>query len=276
LWEETDGFYYDQVILSGQVTPLRFRSLVGVVPLLVVEVLEQASIDNLTGFKRRMEWFLRNRHDLAEDITYLVEDRSSSGVCTHRLLAIPSRERLASALRYVFDEKELFSPFGIRSLSKVYQDSPYVFHVQGQTYTVRYTPAESDSDLFGGNSNWRGPVWFPLNYLLIEALERYHHFYGESFRVECPTGSGHTLNLLEASQELARRLTRLFLPDATGVRPIHGADRLYQSDPHWKDLVLFYEYFNADTGRGAGASHQTGWTALVSRLLDPEITRGPR
>jgi hypothetical protein len=171
-------------------------------------------------------------------------------------------------LRYVLDENEFLAPYGVRALSRVHKDRPYVFNTKGEEYRVTYTPGESDSGLFGGNSNWRGPIWFPLNYLLIEALERYHHFFGDSLKVECPVGSGHMMDLQQVANELATRLAKLFLPDADGNRPCHGGDKRYASDPHWKDLVLFYEYFHGDTGRGVGASHQTGWTALASRLID--------
>jgi hypothetical protein len=188
--------------------------------------------------------------------------------CTHRLLAIPTRERLERVLRYLLDEGEFLSPYGIRSVSRVHLDHPYVFHADGREYRVDYVPGESNGWLFGGNSNWRGPIWFPINYLIVEALERYHKFYGDTLRVECPTGSGHMMNLREVAREISRRLARPFLPDSSGRRPVHGGDERYATDPHWRDLVLFYEYLHADTGRGVGASHQTGWTALVARALE--------
>ena len=186
----------------------------------------------------------------------------------HRLLAIPSRERLLRVLRYVLDEREFLSPYGIRSVSKIHQERPYVFRAGQEEYRVNYVPGESDTGLFGGNSNWRGPIWFPVNYLLIEALERYHHFYGDSLTVECPVGSGVTMHLKQVAQELAGRLSKIFLPDAQGARPCHGGDARYATDPHWKELVLFHEYFHGETGRGVGASHQTGWTALAVRCLE--------
>jgi hypothetical protein len=186
----------------------------------------------------------------------------------HRLLAIPSRERLLRVLRYVLDEREFLSPHGIRSLSRIHKDHPYVFHADGQEFRVDYVPGESNTGLFGGNSNWRGPIWFPVNYLLIEALERYHHFYGDEFRVECPVGSGTMRTLKEVANDLARRLSGLFLPNARGQRPCHGEDRRFTEDPNWNELVLFHEYFHGETGRGVGASHQTGWTALVARCLE--------
>jgi hypothetical protein len=187
---------------------------------------------------------------------------------SHRLLAIPSRDRLERVLRYLLDEEEFLSPYGIRSLSRYHRDRPYTFRVNGEEHRVDYQPGESTTGLFGGNSNWRGPIWFPINYLLIEALERYHHFYGDGLRVECPTGSGKWMNLKEVADDLSARLARIFLPDAHGGRPWHGNDRRYAEDPHWQGLVLFHEYFHGDTGLGLGASHQTGWTALAARALE--------
>ncbi|OLC53328.1 MAG: glucosidase [Acidobacteria bacterium 13_1_40CM_4_69_4] len=267
LWDEQDGFYYDQLHIDGREIPLRVRSLVGLIPLLAVEILEQDVIDRLPGFNKRLRWFLKNRVDLAGQISYMAADDGHSG--GHRLLAIPSRDRLVRVLRYVLDENEFLSPYGVRSVSRVHADHPYVFDAGGQEYRVNYVPGESDTALFGGNSNWRGPIWLPINYLLVEALERYHHFYGDGLKVECPTGSGRMFNLSEAADEIASRLTRIFLPDAEGRRPCHGRDPRFAADPYWKDLLLFHEYFHGDTGRGLGASHQTGWTALVARhLLD--------
>jgi len=265
LWDEQDGFYYDQLHFDGTEVPLRVRSLVGLIPLLAVEILEQEVIDRLPGFNKRLQWFLKNRPDLAGQISYMeAEDGHSDG---HRLLAIPSRDRLVRVLRYVLDESEFLSPYGIRSVSRVHAEHPYEFRAGGQEYRVGYVPGESDTALFGGNSNWRGPIWFPINFLLVEALERYHHFYGDSLKVECPTGSGRMMNLSEVSGEIASRLTRIFLPDKEGRRPCHGRDGRFATDPNWKDLLLFHEYFHGDTGRGLGASHQTGWTALVARHL---------
>ncbi|HEV3004000.1 MAG TPA: glucosidase, partial [Pirellulales bacterium] len=268
LWDEQDGFYYDQLHVGGRTTPLRIRSIVGVIPLFAAEVLDDEVLERLGEFGKRTRWFLKYRADLAGQIAYLTShcpDGSSRG---HRLLAIPGRKRLERVLRYVLDENEFLAPYGVRALSRVYRDHPYVCNAGGQEQRVAYVPGESDSAMFGGNSNWRGPIWFPVNYLLIEALERYHHFYGDRLRVECPTGSGRLMNLREVARELAVRLTSLFLPDARGRRPCHGDDARFAGDPHWRDLALFYEYFHGDTGRGAGASHQTGWTALVTRLLD--------
>jgi hypothetical protein len=266
LWDEQDGFYYDQVRVNGGTTPLRIRSMVGLIPLFAVEVLEDDVIERLPGFRKRMEWFLKYRPDLGQHISYMQEERDGHDH-GHRLLAIPCQGRLERVLRYLLDESEFLSPHGIRALSRYHQDHPYVFWAGGQEHRVEYIPGESNTGLFGGNSNWRGPIWFPVNFLIVEALERYHHFYGDDFQVECPTGSGQRMNLKQAADEISRRLASLFLPDATGRRPCHGDDHRYTDDPHWCDLVLFYEYFHGDTGRGVGASHQTGWTALVAPLL---------
>jgi len=265
LWNEEDGFYYDQLQVDGHTTPLRVRSVVGLLPLIAANVIDSALVDTLPGFKKRMEWFLHNRADLASQISYM--GTLTEGGQTRRLLAIPSRERLLRLLRYMLDEDEFLSPYGIRSVSRVHKDDPYVVTVDGHSYEVDYEPGESTTGLFGGNSNWRGPVWFPINYLLIEALERYHHFYQDSLRVECPTGSGRLMTLNEVADELRRRLAALFLPDDSGRCPWQGGDRRYADDPHWRGLTLFYEYFDGDSGKGLGASHQTGWTALVARCL---------
>ncbi|HEV3259415.1 MAG TPA: glucosidase [Gemmataceae bacterium] len=268
LWDDRDGFYYDQLQTGGTGTRLRIRSMVGIIPLFAAEVLEDEVIGQLPGFRKRLEWFLKHRADLARHLSYLEAAAEGGERHGHRLLAIPSRERLERVLRYVLDENEFLSPHGVRSLSRFHKDQPYVCGVAGEQQRVAYVPGESDSGLFGGNSNWRGPVWFPVNFLLLEALERYHHFYGDDLQVECPTGSGRKMNLEQVAREIAGRLLKLFLPDAAGRRPCHGEDRRFADDPHWRDLVLCYEYFHGDTGRGCGASHQTGWTALVTRLLD--------
>ena len=266
LWHEEDGFYYDQLLRpDGRSEALRLRSMVGIVPLFAVEFIEQDRLDTLPGFAKRTRWFLKNRPELARQITCLDKDGCTS---ERLLLAIPTRERLERVLRVVLDEAELLSPHGVRSLSKVYQDAPYAIEVDGECHRVAYAPGDSDSWLFGGNSNWRGPVWFPLNYLLIESLERYHHFYGDTFMLEFPTGSGRRLNLQEISRELSQRMVRLFVPGADGHRPAMGGDARFAEDPHWRDHVLFHEFFHGDTGEGLGASHQTGWTALVAKLIE--------
>jgi hypothetical protein len=269
LWDESDGFYYDQLLLNGQTIPLRVRSLVGLIPMIVVEVLEEKQIRKLPGFAKRLDWFMHHRKDLAQQISYCNLHHEHE----HRLLSIPSQERLVRLLRYLLDENEFLSPYGIRSVSKYHAEHPFTFHVNGDVYEVKYEPGESQSGLFGGNSNWRGPIWFPINYLLIEALERYYHYYGDNLKVECPTGSGNYLNLKQVAQEIGGRLTRLFLPDQSGQRPTNRARARFENDPYWKDLVLFHEYFHAETGQGLGASHQTGWTALVTRLIK-DLGRG--
>jgi hypothetical protein len=265
LWDEEDGFYYDQLQIDGVNMPLRVRSMVGVIPLFAVEILDQETIEAAPGFRKRMEWFLRNRRDLARQISYM--EMGGESPLTFRLLAIPSRERLARVLRYLLDPNEFLSPYGIRSLSRIHLDRPFVLRVDGEERRVDYEPGESSTPLFGGNSNWRGPVWFPLNYLLIESLERYHHFYGDTLRVECPTGSGKTMNLDEVACELSRRIGGIFLPNQDGRSPWQGDMRVFADSPHWRNLTWFFEYFHGDTGRGCGANHQTGWTALIVRML---------
>ncbi len=262
LWCDDDGFYYDQLHVDGSQIPLRVRSMVGLVPLLAVEVLEDRALEQLPGFRKRMEWFLRNRPDLARHISCLSRD----GRHGHRLLAVPSRERLVRVLGYLLDESEFLAPHGIRSVSRFHAENPYVFHVGGEQHRVDYTAGESTTGLFGGNSNWRGPIWMPLNYLLVEALERYHHFYGDALQVECPRGSGRMVTLAGAAREIATRLVSLFRADPWGRRPWHGETRLFADDPHWRGLQHFPEYFHGDTGRGLGASQQ-GWTYLVARLV---------
>jgi hypothetical protein len=264
LWDEQDGYYYDQLYVDGRTTPLRIRSIVGMIPLFAVEVLEGNVIENMTGFCKRMDWFLKYRKDLARHISYM---KPSGSDRQYYLLAIPSQQRLVRVLQYVLNEAELLSPYGIRSVSKFHLNHPYVLQVDGKEYSVKYCPGEGESGIFGGNSNWRGPVWFPLNFVFIEALEKYHHFYGDSFKVEFPTGSKRMLNLQQVADELGTRMMSLFLPDKNGRRPCHGDEPLFAEDPYWKNLVLYHEYFHGETGRGCGAAHQTGWTALVARLI---------
>lgn len=271
LWDEQDGFYYDQAQLDGRTISLKTRSLVGLLPLIAVEVLEDETIEKLPGFHKRFQWFLKHRANLAEHITYC--DKGGG----HRLLAIPSLVRLKRVLGYMLDENEFLSPHGLRSVSKFHEKNPYVLVADGMAHRVDYEPGESTTGLFGGNSNWRGPVWLPINYLIIEAIERYHHFYGDWFQVECPTGSGRMMSLCGVSLELESRLSRIFLPDDTGRRPCHSDSERFATDPHWRDLVLFNEYFHGETGRGLGASHQTGWTALaIGCMADVARRREPR
>lgn len=262
LWCEEDGFYYDWLVSKKGRRPIAVRSLIGLLPIIAVEILDQRHIEPLTGFTERTNWFLNHRKHLAESVSSV----SESG--HHRLLSCCSRERLTSILRYLFDENEFLSPYGIRSLSKYYEENPFTIKLEDGTHSIAYSPGESNSPMFGGNSNWRGPIWFPTNYLLIEALERYHHFYGDSFTIEFPTGSGNMITLGEAAKQLSRRLVSLFLVNSeTGKRPSEGDSRLHAHTPHSESILQFYEYFHAETGKGLGASHQTGWTALVSRLI---------
>jgi len=265
LWHEEDGFYYDMFQHEGGAFPLRLRSIVGIIPLFAVEFIEEGRLSRLPGFAKRTRWFLENRRDLAAHISCMARDGRDPG---RLLLAIPTRTRLERVLRYVFDEAEFLSPYGVRSLSRAYLERPFEMQVGGQAYRVNYEPGESRTSLFGGNSNWRGPVWFPMNYLLVEALQRYHHYYGDSLRMEFPTGSGNMLNLEQIARELACRLVRLFRRDGEGMRPALGADPRFGNDIHWRELVWFHEYYHGDTGRGLGANHQTGWTALICRLIE--------
>jgi len=264
LWNDVDGFYYDQVRSpDGEIHALKIRSMVGLVPLFTAASLDDEQLQQLPVFAERLNWFFANRPKLAQSISMHVDVDHH-----HRLLAVPNRERLERVLHYMLDEAELLSPYGVRSLSRYHKEHPFVLPLDGQQFEVHYTPGESDSGLFGGNSNWRGPVWFPVNYLLIEALKRYHHYYGDELKVACPTGSQTMMTLAEVAGELERRLVALFTADDRGRRPCHGDSTRYADDPAFKDLVLFYECFDGDNGRGLGASHQTGWTALAANLVE--------
>ena len=263
LWNEKDGFFYDVLHLpDGRHFPMKIRSMVGLIPLFAVETLESDMVDKLPGFKRRMQWFIENRPDFGDHVETQTGD---SGV--RRFLALANPSRLRSILRYMLDETEFLSPHGIRALSQYHRDHPYSIDVGGRQYRVDYEPAESTTGVFGGNSNWRGPVWFPVNYLIIESLQKFHYFLGDAYKVEFPTGSGKLSSLWDVAAELSRRLTRLFLRDENGRRPVCGENARLQNDPHFRDYVLFYEYFNGDNGAGLGASHQTGWTGLVAKLI---------
>ena len=270
LWDEEDAFYYDWLEMSNprRRLPLRVRSMVGLIPLFAVEVLEADLLDRLPGFRRRMEWFLNSRKDLYD----LVSNWEVPGVGQRRLLSLLRGRRMKALLRRMLDEQEFLSPYGVRALSRVHLDHPLYLEEGGQQFTVRYAPGESDTDVFGGNSNWRGPIWMPVNYLLIESLQKFHHYYGPDFKIECPVGSGQKVTLLEASEEVSRRILRLFARDEHGRRPLFGEVEKFQSDPNFRDYVQFYEYFHGDTGRGVGASHQTGWTGLVAKLIQPRRT----
>ena len=264
LWDERDGFYYDRIRLGDHGMPMRIRSLVGILPLVACEVLEEQAIQQLPGFAKRLNWFLENRGELARHISYMEVDGRPEHA--YRLLALPSRERLVRVLGYMLDEAEFLSPYGVRSLSKVHEREPFVLRVGEQEFRVAYAPGESPSGMFGGNSNWRGPVWFPINYMIVKALERYHRFYGDSLLVECPTGSGNLMNLWQVSQELRRRLSGLFTQRGGGARPFLNGSPAFR-DAAGEEMLLFHEFFHGDTGRGLGASHQTGWTALVASIL---------
>lgn len=264
LWDEEDGFFYDVLHLPNrEIIRLRVRSMVGLLPLLAVETLEPDLLERLPVFARRMKWFVDNRPHLSGNMASV--DLPGRG--ERRLLAILTRERLERVLKHLLDESEFLSPHGIRSISKFHEEHPYTFDAGGQMNTVSYWPGESHNGLFGGNSNWRGPVWFPVNYLIIESLQKFHHYYGDDFRVEYPTGSGHLHTLWQIAAELSRRLTHLFLKDQNGRRPFYGDNAFFQEDPHFRDLILFHEYFHGDNGTGLGASHQTGWTGLVAKLI---------
>jgi len=265
LWDEHDGFYYDCLHLPDEYHySLKVRSMVGLVPLFAVETLEPEFVQRFKHFARRIGWFMEHGPDVADSI-----DRSQKNEHGPRyLLSIVNRYRLLRMVRYLLDENEFLSSYGVRALSKFHRDHPYILHVDGQEYRVDYEPAESKTGLFGGNSNWRGPIWLPLNFLLIESLQKFHHYYGDIVQVEFPTGSGEMKTLWEVAAEISRRLTRIFLRGPDGRRPVFGATEKFQSDPHWQDYVLFYEYFHGDNGAGLGASHQTGWTSLVAKLLE--------
>ncbi len=264
LWNETDGFYYDVLHLpDDRQIELKVRSMVGLIPLFAVEILDPETIQQLPNFKKRLEWFIQNRPDLRRNVACM----ETRGVGATRLLAIASRDKLQRILQKMLDESEFLSDYGIRALSRHHADHPYIFYANGMECRVDYEPAESSSGLFGGNSNWRGPIWFPVNFLLIESLQKFHHYLGDDFKVECPTGSGQWLTLEAVAAELSQRLTRIFLHNAAGQRPVYGGSEQFQTDPHWRDLILFYEYFHGDNGAGIGASHQTGWTGLVAQLI---------
>jgi hypothetical protein len=264
LWDDTDNFFYDWLVMSdGEATPLRVRSLVGLIPMFAVEVADMASLKNLPSFARQRDWYLRYRPKLAA----LVSRWNTPGAEDRRLIAIMRAFRATKLLERLLDKNEFLSDYGIRSLSRYHLEHPYVFEAGDFRAEVKYVPAESDSDLFGGNSNWRGPIWMPLNYLIIESLNKFHKFYGDDFRVECPVGSGRKLSLKEIANELRSRLINIFRRDDKGRRPVFGAYEKMQTDPHFRNHILFHEYFDGDNGRGLGASHQTGWSALVANMI---------
>ncbi len=279
LWDEEDGFYYDAIAFSdGSRQKMEVRSLVGLIPLLAVVAIGPETIDKLPGFERRLQWFIDNRPDLKQNVACM----ETKGVGAKRLLALcyathhsnGHKNKLRRLLEYMLDESEFMGPHGIRSVSKYHQDHPFVLSVNGSENCVRYQPAESSNGLFGGNSNWRGPVWFPINYILLEALQRFHGYLGEDFKIDCPTGSGNQKTLDEVAIFIAKRMITIFLKDKNGRRPVFGGIEKFQSDPHWQDYILFYEYFNGDDGAGLGASHQTGWTGLVAHMIQLGVEMG--
>jgi len=265
LWDEEDGFFYDVLRRpDGSHETIRIRTLVGLIPLSAVVTGEVSLLDRFPGFKRRMQWFSENRQDLIESCASMTQRPDGA----RALFSLVTPEQLRRVLRFMLDENEFLSPHGIRSVSMYHRDHPYVMKTGGVEYRMSSDPGESTTGMFGGNSNWRGPIWLPINYLILESLRRYHQYLGDDFRVECPTGSGQMMTLLEVFHELARRLSTIFLPDERGERPVFQGIDIYRNDPHWRDLVLFHEYFHGDTGKGLGASHQTGWTGLIAKLLD--------
>jgi len=276
LWDRRDGFYYDVMLLpDGRSLPMRVRSMVGLIPLFAVENLSSEVIDGLPGFKRRMQWFIDHLSEFGDFIETMT---TPTGV--QRFLSLVNSQRLRQVLKVMLDENEFLSPYGIRSLSRFHQDYPYRVYVDGVEHRVDYEPAESQTGLFGGNSNWRGPVWFPVNFLIIESLQKYHEYFThdcdhDDFVVECPTGSGKMMNLWDVSQELSRRLIKLFLRGEDGRRPAYGGVEKFQRDENWRDLILFFEYFHGDNGAGLGASHQTGWTGLAAKLIQ-QVYKGHR
>jgi hypothetical protein len=265
LWDDVDGFYYDVLHRpDGTHEFLRIRSMVGLIPLLAVDALDEDYYAGLPDFQARMNWFIANRPEMVKNVA----DMCEPGHHGRRLLSIVDPERLRIILSRMLDESEFLSPHGIRAISRYHKDHPFVIRVGDVEYRVDYEPAESTTGLFGGNSNWRGPVWFPLNYLLIEALQKFDYYLGPDFRVPFPTGSDNLLSLGQVAAELSRRLTRTFLQDEDGRRPVYGGTETFQNDPHWRDLIQFFEYFHGDNGAGIGASHQTGWTGLVAKLIE--------
>ncbi len=264
LWDEDDGFYYDLIHSpDGSYIPLKIRSFVGLIPLFAVETLEPDLLEKLPRFKRRMDWFIEHRPHLVENVAAL----SNPGDRNRRLLSLVNRKQLERILGHMLAEDKFLSPYGLRSLSKEHKTKPFEFSVDGNLHTVAYLPGESDSGMFGGNSNWRGPIWFPVNYLMIESLQKFHHYFGDNFHIPLPAKSNQMHNLSEVATNLSQRLINIFLKDKAGVRPYSGESEILQDDPHWNNSILFYEYFHGDSGLGLGASHQTGWTALVAKLI---------
>ncbi|HEX6035216.1 MAG TPA: hypothetical protein VFY83_12305, partial [Anaerolineales bacterium] len=267
LWNEEDEFFYDVLHLeNGQNIPLKLRSMVGLIPLFAVTTIEPALLEKVPEFKHHLEWFLEHRPDLAKLVSRWYEPKMGD----RRLLAILRGHRMKRVLYRMLDENEFLSAFGLRALSRIYAEHPYSLHVDGSVYSVGYVPADSDSGLFGGNSNWRGPIWFPVNYLIVESLQQFHHYYSDDFLIECPTFSGNKITLNQIADEISGRMINIFLRDANGRRAVFGDNEIFQNDPHWRDYIPFYEYFHGDNGAGVGASHQTGWTGLVAKLIQQQ------
>jgi hypothetical protein len=272
MWDEEDGFFYDVLRLpNGNAQRLKLRSLVGLLPLCATTVLEEGIVARYPELLAKARGFIERHPDLLANIA----SPAKPGHRNRRLLAILNEEKLRRVLACLLDENEFLSPYGIRSLSRRYEEEPYSLYLGGSRYTVKYSPADSDSRMFGGNSNWRGPIWFPTNLMLLRALHQFYLYYGDDFKVECPTGSGRLMTLYEIAQEIGRRLCGIFLADETGKRPVYGGTQHFKSDPYWRDLILFYEYFHGDNGAGIGASHQTGWTGLIARLLQLQACLTP-
>ena len=272
MWDEEDGFFYDVLRLpNGQAERLKVRSMVGLLPLCAATTLEGELINKYPELGARLQWFLEAR----PEVSAAIHDPSKLGVAGRRLASILDETKLRRVLAKMLDEEEFLGEFGIRSLSRFHADHPYVIQAGGQDYCVSYLPAESDSGMFGGNSNWRGPIWMPVNALIIRALLQYYAYYGNDFTVECPTGSGRQMNLYQVAEEISRRLASIFLKDKNGHRPLYGGTRKFQEDPHWRDCLQFFEYFHGENGAGLGANHQTGWTGVVARTMHLFATMKP-
>ena len=264
LWDEEEGFFFDVLHTpQGERIPMRVRSMVGLIPLYAAQTLEPDLLDSMPAFKRRLDWFIAHRPDLTENMACM----RRKGTGERRLLSITTREQLERILKIMLDEDEFLSDYGIRALSRRHLEQPYTLTLEGKERSVHYEPGESSTGLFGGNSNWRGPIWMPVNYLLVQALRRVHEYYGSELAVECPTGSGKFFDLEETANEISTRLINTFRRDSAGRRPVLGSNQYFQMDPHWRDLLPFHEYFHGDSGRGVGASHQTGWTALIACMI---------
>jgi hypothetical protein len=272
MWDDVDGFFYDVLRLpNGQAQRLKVRSMVGLLPLCAATTFDGVLLAKNPEIGERLHYFL----DARPEVRAAIHDPMKPGVAGRRLASILDETKLRRVLAKMLDENEFLSEFGIRSLSRFHAEHPYVFNAGGQEYRVGYLPAESDTGMFGGNSNWRGPIWMPVNALIVRALMHYYSYFGDEFKVECPTGSGRMMTLYQVAEEISRRLANMFLKDKNGHRPVYGGTQKFQEDPHWRDLILFYEYFHGDNGAGLGASHQTGWTGIVARLMHLFATTTP-